>query len=82
MIRTEPNTPWLPRQVKRRIDGFELVVNCRWPTIQDIHLPRWGRLVLKSLSAWRYGLGVYAYPFELEWAQQFMNLRKPRFESL
>jgi anaerobic magnesium-protoporphyrin IX monomethyl ester cyclase len=82
VIRTEPNTPWLPRQVKRRIDGFELVVNCRWPTVQDIHLPRWGRLVLKSLSAWRYRLGVYAYPFELEWAQQFMRLRKPRFESL
>jgi len=82
VIRTEPNTPWLPRPVKRRIDGFELVVNCRWPTIQDIHLPRWGRLVLKSLSAWRYGFGVYAYPFELEWARQFMNLRRPRFESL
>jgi anaerobic magnesium-protoporphyrin IX monomethyl ester cyclase len=82
VIRTVPNTPWLPEQVKRRIDGFELVVNCRWPTIQDIHLPRWGRLVLKTLSSWRYGLGVYDYPFELEWAQQFMHLRKPRFESL
>jgi radical SAM superfamily enzyme YgiQ (UPF0313 family) len=82
MIRTEPNTPWLPRRVKRRIDGFELVVNCRWPTIQDIHLPRWGRLVLKTLSAWRYCLGIYEYPFELEWAQQWMSLRKPRFESL
>ena len=82
VIRTEPNTPWLPRAVKRRIDGFELVVNCRWPTMQDIHLPRWGRLMLKTLSAWRYALGVYQHPFELEWAQQFMNLRKPRFESL
>ncbi len=81
-IRTEPNTPWLPRAVKRRIDGFELVVNCRWPTVQDIHLPRWGRLTLKALSAWRYALGVYQYPLELRWAQQFMNLRKPRFESL
>ncbi len=81
-IRTEPNTPWLPPSVKRRIDGFELVVNCRWPTIQDIHLPRWGRMLLKSLSAWRYAFGIYQYPLELEWAQQFMNLRKPRFESL
>jgi hypothetical protein len=82
VIRTEPNTPWLPQRVKRRIDGFELVVNCRWPTMQDIHLPRWGRVLLQSLSAWRYKLGVYEYPLELEWAQQFMNLRKPRFESL
>jgi radical SAM superfamily enzyme YgiQ (UPF0313 family) len=82
VIRTEPNTPWLPQRVKQRIDGFELVVNCRWPTMQDIHLPRWGRVLLQSLSAWRYKLGVYEYPLELEWAQQFMNLRKPRFESL
>jgi anaerobic magnesium-protoporphyrin IX monomethyl ester cyclase len=82
VIRTEPNTPWLPQRVKRRIDGFELVVNCRWPTMQDIHLPGWGRVLLQSLSAWRYKLGVYEYPLELEWAQQFMNLRKPRFESL
>ena len=81
-IRTEPNTPWLPRSVRRRIDGFELVVNCRWPTIQDIHLPRWGRAMLKALSSWRYALGVYQHPFELEWAQQLMKLRKPRFESL
>ena len=81
-IRTEPNTPWLPRAVKRRIDGFELVVNCRWPTMQDVYLPRWGRLLLKTLSAWRYAFGIYQHPFELEWAQQFMNLRKPRFESL
>ncbi|HEX3748383.1 MAG TPA: radical SAM protein [Bryobacteraceae bacterium] len=82
VIRTEPNTPWLPRTLKRRIDGFEMVVNCRWPTVQDIELPRWGRLALQALSAWRYRLGVYAYPFELQWAQQFMKLRRPRFESL
>jgi radical SAM superfamily enzyme YgiQ (UPF0313 family) len=81
-IRTEPNTPWLPRRIKRRIDGFEMVVNCRWPTVQDIYLPRWGRAVLKALSSWRYALGVYEYPFELRWAQHYMNLRKPRFESL
>jgi len=82
VIRTDPKTPWLPGKVKRLIDGFELVVNCRWPTIQDIYLPRWGRLVLKSLSAWRYRLGVYDHPFELEWAQRLLSLRKPRFESL
>lgn len=81
-IRTEPNTPWLPRAVKRRIDGFELVVNCRWPTVQDIHLPRWGRAMLKALSSWRYALGIYQYPLELDWAQQLVHLRKPRFESL
>jgi radical SAM superfamily enzyme YgiQ (UPF0313 family) len=82
VTRTEPNTPWLSRAVKRRIDGFELTVNCRWPTIQDIHLPRWGRIMLKTLSTWRYALGIYQFPLELQWAQYLVNLRKPRFESL
>jgi anaerobic magnesium-protoporphyrin IX monomethyl ester cyclase len=81
-IRHDPNLPWLPNRVKRRIDNFELVINSRWPTIQDIRLPPWGRAMLRSLSLWRYALGVYDFPFELEWAQKFVTLRKPRWESL
>ena len=81
-VRKDPLLPWLPRGVKRRIDDFELVINSRWPTMQDIHLPRWGRVLLKSLSGWRYALGVYERPFELEWAQKLVALRKPRLESL
>jgi radical SAM superfamily enzyme YgiQ (UPF0313 family) len=81
-IRREPNVSWLPRRIKRRIDNFELVINSRWPTAQDIHLPGWGRAVLKTLSSWRYALGFYDCPFELEWAQRLVSLRKPRLESL
>ena len=81
-IRQDPRLPWLPRRVKRRIDHFELVINSRWPTVQDIHLPRWSRVLLQSLSSWRYALGIYAAPFELEWAQKLVALRKPRWESL
>ena len=81
-IRQDPRLPWLPRSVKRRIDNFELVINSRWPTVQDIHLPRWSRVMLKSLSSWRYALGFYAAPFELVWAQKLVALRKPRWESL
>lgn len=81
-IRQDPQLPWLPRSVRRRIDNFELVINSRWPTIQDVHLPRWGRWLLQSLSFWRYCLGFYAMPFELEWAHHFVSLRKPRWESL
>jgi radical SAM superfamily enzyme YgiQ (UPF0313 family) len=81
-VRHDPNLPWLPKAVKRRIDNFELVINSRWPTMQDIHLPRWGRNVLRSMSSWRYALGVYGFPFELEWAQRVVSLRKPRLESL
>ncbi len=78
----DPQTPWLKPKTKRLIDNFELVVSSRWPTIQDLWLPSWGRVTLKVLSSWRYRLGIYTAPFELKWTQQFINLRKPKEESL
>jgi anaerobic magnesium-protoporphyrin IX monomethyl ester cyclase len=81
-IRQDPRLPWLPRRVKRRIDNFELVINSRWPTVQDIHLPERSRRMLQWLSSWRYALGIYGFPVELEWAQKLVALRKPRWESL
>jgi anaerobic magnesium-protoporphyrin IX monomethyl ester cyclase len=78
----DPATPWLRPRTKRLIDNFELVVSSRWPTVQDIRLPRWGRRILEALGAWRYGLRVYSLPFELRWAQRVINLRKPKLESL
>lgn len=78
----DPQTPWLRPSTKRLIDNFELVVSSRWPTVQDTRLPAWGRLTLKALSSWRYRLGIYHAPVELEWMQQFINLRKPKAESL
>jgi hypothetical protein len=38
--------------------------------------------LLKALSSWRYSFKVYAHPFELNWAQQLIDLRKPKVESL
>jgi hypothetical protein len=81
-IRTDPDLPWLPRRVRRRIEDFETVISSRWPTIQDIHSPAWGRWLLKTLSSWRYTLGVYGHPLELEWAQELVRLRRPKLESL
>jgi anaerobic magnesium-protoporphyrin IX monomethyl ester cyclase len=78
----DPATPWLKPRTKRLIDNFDLVVSSRWPTIQDIRLPAWGRWLLKALSGWRYRLRVYALPLELKWAQRAINLRKPKMESL
>lgn len=80
--RHDPNVAWLPRSIKHKIDNFDLVINSRWPTIQDIHLPQWGRTMLCCLSSWRYLLGIYQFPWELRWAQRFVSLRKPRLESL
>jgi radical SAM superfamily enzyme YgiQ (UPF0313 family) len=80
--RHDPNVAWLPQRIKRRIDDFDLVINSRWPTIQDIQLPQWGRTMLRLLSSWRYFLGFYQFPWELRWAQRFVALRKPRLESI
>jgi radical SAM superfamily enzyme YgiQ (UPF0313 family) len=81
-LRIDPKTPWLERKTKELIDNFELVISSRWPTVQDIRAPRWARLLLKTLSSWRYLLRVYARPRELRWAHQFISLRKPKEESL
>ncbi|MBZ5561663.1 MAG: B12-binding domain-containing radical SAM protein [Acidobacteriia bacterium] len=81
-VRKDPMTPWLKPMTKRRIDNFRMVVSSRWPTVQDIRLPAWGRRLLKALSAWRYRLGFYAFPFELRFVQRLIQLRKPEAESL
>jgi radical SAM superfamily enzyme YgiQ (UPF0313 family) len=78
----DPKTPWLRPSTKQLIDNFELVVSSRWPTVQDIRLPQWGRMTLKALSAWRYKLAVYDAPFELKWTQRMIDLRRPKVESL
>jgi radical SAM superfamily enzyme YgiQ (UPF0313 family) len=81
-LRIDPNTPWLKRKTKRLIENFELVVSSRWPTVQDIRAPHWSRALLKTLSAWRYLFHIYGFPKELRWAHRFIDLRKPKEESL
>jgi radical SAM superfamily enzyme YgiQ (UPF0313 family) len=78
----DPKTPWLRPSTKQLIDNFELVVSSRWPTVQDIRLPQWGRMTLKALSAWRYKLAIYSAPVELKWTQRMIDLRRPKVESL
>jgi hypothetical protein len=81
-LRIDTSAPWMKRKTKTLIDNFEIVVASRWPTVQDIRAPRWSRILLKTLSAWRYTLHMYSYPFELHLANEFIKLRKPKRESL
>ncbi|HTC75888.1 MAG TPA: radical SAM protein, partial [Edaphobacter sp.] len=82
ILRIDTQAPWLKRKTKKLIDNFEIVIGSRWPTVQDIRAPKWSRALLKTLSSWRYALGIYRFPIELQWANQFINLRKPKRESL
>jgi hypothetical protein len=81
-VRQDTALPWLPRDTKRLIDWFETVMECRWPTVQDITMPGWARTLLQSLSTWRYATGFYHWPVELELARRFVDLRRPKAESL
>ena len=58
-VRINTRTPWLKRRTRKLIDNFETVVTSRWPTVQDIRSPRWCRILLRCLSAWRYALRIY-----------------------
>ena len=40
-MRKDPDLSWLPPELRRKIHGFETVMNARWPTVQDWRLPRW-----------------------------------------
>jgi radical SAM superfamily enzyme YgiQ (UPF0313 family) len=81
-VRQDPALPWLPRKTQRRIDAFETVLQCRWPTVQDTSLPAWARRVMQLLASWRYWLGVYAWPLELELALKLLKPRRPKLESV
>jgi anaerobic magnesium-protoporphyrin IX monomethyl ester cyclase len=81
-LRIDTSAPWLKHKTKKLIDNFELVVASRWPTVQDIRAPRWSRRLLQTLSGWRYATQFYSWPVELELANRFIQLRKPKRESL
>ncbi len=81
-LRIDTQAPWLKRRTKDLIDNFEIVIGSRWPTVQDILAPRWSKALLKTLSSWRYAFHVYRFPIELRWANHFIDLRKPKRESL
>lgn len=80
--RRDPELSWLSPELRRKIQGFETVMNARWPTIQDWRLPGWGRTALRLMGSWRYAIGAFDNPVELRWAQRLFKLREPRLESL
>jgi anaerobic magnesium-protoporphyrin IX monomethyl ester cyclase len=81
-LRIDTHAPWLKTRTKKLIDNFETVVASRWPTVQDIRAPGWSRTLLQFLSWWRYALRFYRFPVELQFANSFIHLRKPKRESL
>jgi anaerobic magnesium-protoporphyrin IX monomethyl ester cyclase len=75
--RRSAHMPWLQDPLRRRIRDFERVLNAYYPTTTDMGLTRARRAVLRTLSGWRYRLGVYRFPLELQAAQRVFAYQRP-----
>jgi len=62
--------------------GLRAVLACRFPTVQDVGMPAWGRAVLRELARWRYATKCYGRPVELDLARRLIPLRTPQEEGL
>ena len=76
------DAPWLDERLRRRIQDFVTVLRCRFPTVQDQHSSAWAKRSLRTMAAWRYRLGRYDRPWELELATRLVNLRMPQVSGL
>lgn len=76
------DAPWLTPKLRRRVQDFARVLECRFPTVQDHHTPRWQKAVLREMARWRWATRVYARPIELTLARKRITLRQPQTESL
>ncbi|HEU5423557.1 MAG TPA: radical SAM protein [Nitrolancea sp.] len=75
--RRSSHMPWLDDPLRRRVHNFERVLNAYYPTVTDARLHGPWRGLLKSLSAWRYHLGVYDHPLELRVLQKALAYQRP-----
>jgi radical SAM superfamily enzyme YgiQ (UPF0313 family) len=76
------DAPWITERLRRRIRDFVTVLRCRFPTVQDTRVPRWGKTALRTLAKWRYSLRRYDRPWELEASQRLIKLLDPRATSI
>jgi anaerobic magnesium-protoporphyrin IX monomethyl ester cyclase len=80
-LRKNPLTPWLTAAMVDKIQGFETVLNARYPTVSDFRLSPLKKNVLKTLSSFRYHQNFYALPYELKALQKLWRYRQPEVEG-
>ena len=62
MTHEDPHVPWLGRELKARVDDFELVLKSRFPSVHDSQTRAWGKLAGQLLAMRRWESGRYADP--------------------
>jgi hypothetical protein len=77
MMRRGDSMPWMDGAIRRRVRNFERVLNAFYPTVTDRRLTPARRARLRTLSAWRYALRVYAAPYELRALQRLLHYQRP-----
>jgi hypothetical protein len=77
MMRRGEGIPWIDGTVRTRVRNFERVLNAFYPTVTDRRLTVPRRLLLRAVSAWRYGLRLYAAPLELRALQRLLRYQRP-----
>jgi radical SAM superfamily enzyme YgiQ (UPF0313 family) len=76
------DAPWLTDRVRQRVKDFARVLGCRFPTVQDVRTPGWGKSLLRFASAWRYATDRYHHPWELDLLQRAIPLKQPQNEGV
>jgi anaerobic magnesium-protoporphyrin IX monomethyl ester cyclase len=76
-LRKNPLTPWLKPYMVDRIRNFETVLNGYFPTVSDMRFAGWQKRVIHTLSATRYRLNMYHYPYEIKVLQKLWKYRQP-----
>lgn len=69
--------PWVGPKLQRQIKNFERVINAYYPTTTLSSLTGPKRLLLRAASAWRYHLGINAFPVELAALHRLVHYRRP-----
>jgi radical SAM superfamily enzyme YgiQ (UPF0313 family) len=62
MTHEDPHVPWLDRDLKARVEDFELVLKSRFPSVHDRQTRPWGKLAGQILALRRWQSGHYTDP--------------------
>lgn len=81
-LRKNPLTPWLTAEMIDKIRNFEVVLNARYPTAQDVKLTNFQRKTISLLSTIRYQTNFFHFPYELKFLQRYwLKYRQPEIEG-
>ena len=80
-LRKKTMTPWLKPHHIMKIRNFEKVLNAYYPTVSDLKIIGWRKILLKTLGSWRYSSSFYNAPYEVRLAMKLLRYRQPEVEG-